>query len=339
MPTGAVALDTSQYVKVNVGFNTTVLQAHRDSVRIVVSELQPSINNTAFHLLGGDSPPLKLPFTDTNVWALAQSDRSSLISTELENPKTALVGAGGDWLTEVSKGNVPGHTAKITLAATVITTPNVVQNVWGDGGSTDYERPTVAETWEIISDSTEDRPSGTGAGFVLVISLDDDYVEQSQFVTMNGNTAAVTLTGTHFRPVSVIVIGPTGTANTNVGNITLRSSSGKIRNIVPVGQGSSRDAIYTVPAGKTILAMLQTWTFEKNDDGIVTIKNQGPLETDPKFSFGNFPGYQDKTQFRYQVKPLLGEKSDLIHFVESPNASAVCNVVMEFIEVDNEYIA
>lgn len=82
MPTSFITLDTTQYVRINVGYTSMILQAHNDSVRIVVSELKPAKSNIAFHTLGGGDAPLPLNIVNTNVWALATSDKSSLIVTE-----------------------------------------------------------------------------------------------------------------------------------------------------------------------------------------------------------------------------------------------------------------
>ena len=83
MPTRGVNLDTNKYVQVNTKFNPLVLQAHRDSVRIVVNELKPAKSNKIFHLLGGKDAPLHFNSIDTNVWALALTPESSLVVTEI----------------------------------------------------------------------------------------------------------------------------------------------------------------------------------------------------------------------------------------------------------------
>jgi len=90
MPTSIVALDNTQYVRINTGYNPLVLEAHRDSVRVVVSELKPARGNTAFHKLGGGDAPLSLPSIDTNVWVLAVTSKSILIVTELDPVHVAL---------------------------------------------------------------------------------------------------------------------------------------------------------------------------------------------------------------------------------------------------------
>jgi len=93
MPTVSVNLDTTQYVQVNSAFNPMVLQAHRDEVRITLSELKPAKSNTVFHILSGDDAPLHLNSIDTNVWALAITDKSSLIVSETE-PFPVVAGLG-----------------------------------------------------------------------------------------------------------------------------------------------------------------------------------------------------------------------------------------------------
>lgn len=82
MPTVSVALDQTQYVRINTALNPMLLQAPRDTVRITLSELKPSLNNTVYHTLGGQDEPLQFHSVDVNVWALSMSDRSSLIVTE-----------------------------------------------------------------------------------------------------------------------------------------------------------------------------------------------------------------------------------------------------------------
>ena len=96
MPTVKVALDESQYVRVNNTLNSVVLQSLRDTVRIVLSDAQPTPNNKVFHELGGKDSPLHLESPDTNIWALAMTDRSALITSELNPAKSALHDGNGN---------------------------------------------------------------------------------------------------------------------------------------------------------------------------------------------------------------------------------------------------
>lgn len=81
MTTGRANLDVTQYVKVADAGSSVLLQSHRDTVRIVFSELKPAKGNTAFHELGGEHNPLNIPYTDTSIWALAMTERSALTIT------------------------------------------------------------------------------------------------------------------------------------------------------------------------------------------------------------------------------------------------------------------
>ena len=104
MATSVVGINTDQYVRVNVGLNPLVLQAPRDSVHVVLSDLQPAVGNPVFHLIGGKDAPLKLDSIDTNVWALAMTDRSSLIVTE-----TTMVPVSVDNVVETSTQDAQYH--------------------------------------------------------------------------------------------------------------------------------------------------------------------------------------------------------------------------------------
>lgn len=82
MSTSEAVLNVDAYVRVNLGYNPITLQAHRDLVRIVFTADKPAKTNTAFHALTSDGPPLQMVSNDTNVWALATTEHSSLIVTE-----------------------------------------------------------------------------------------------------------------------------------------------------------------------------------------------------------------------------------------------------------------
>jgi hypothetical protein len=90
MATSSANLTTTDYVKVNSTLNPIVLQAHSDAVRIVISGVQPARGNAVFHILHGGSDPLHLGSLDTDVWALATSDESSLIVTELDQDRVSV---------------------------------------------------------------------------------------------------------------------------------------------------------------------------------------------------------------------------------------------------------
>lgn len=139
MPTVSVNLDTTQYVQVNSGFNPMVLQCHRDSVRITLSAAKPVLGNAVFHLLSGDDAPLKFDSIDTNVWALAITDKSSLIVSETEPVPTAIHDGLGNPISSLS-GAIDVHIADVHNVVinqyihqdTAVASTVAVQTVIGD---------------------------------------------------------------------------------------------------------------------------------------------------------------------------------------------------------------
>jgi hypothetical protein len=89
MPTARANLDTNQYVRVTSDPavpSSVMLQSHRDTVRIVFSDVKPAKGNSVFHELGGEHSVLNVAMTELGVWALATTDRSALTVTEQRVP-------------------------------------------------------------------------------------------------------------------------------------------------------------------------------------------------------------------------------------------------------------
>jgi len=94
MSTGRANLDVTQYVKVADSGVYLLLQSHRDTVRVVFSDIKPAKSNTTFHELGGNNEPLNIPYTETDVWVLAMTECSALTVTNFGSVvTTALPGA------------------------------------------------------------------------------------------------------------------------------------------------------------------------------------------------------------------------------------------------------
>lgn len=111
---------------------------------------------------------------------------------------------------------------------------------------------TAASALEILSASANDAAAGTGARTVLVITLDANYNEVVQVVTLNGVTP-VALTGTHLA-VNTVVVLTAGSGRTNAGDLTVRvPGPGSTQGFMLAGTSLMRAAFFTVPALKTLL--------------------------------------------------------------------------------------
>lgn len=89
MSTSRANLDVTQYVKVADSGVYLLLQSHRDTVRVVFSDIKPAKSNTTFHELGGNNEPLSIPYTETDVWVLAMTECSALTITTQPLPVIA----------------------------------------------------------------------------------------------------------------------------------------------------------------------------------------------------------------------------------------------------------
>lgn len=122
-----------------------------------------------------------------------------------------------------------------------------------------YQTPTTAQALEIVSDdNTNDVSDGDGARTVTVIGLDENWLEQTETVTLNGTTA-VDLANTYTR-IYRMFVSTSGTYGTASGSshdstITLRGDGGGatwavIDSTGGLGLGQSLISAYTIPAGK-----------------------------------------------------------------------------------------
>ncbi len=234
---------------------------------------------------------------------------------------------------EIAKGNVPGESI-VPLNARILSTAGTLtfDDLWSVGGLLSY--PTAAESWEIVSDSASDAAAGTGARTVTVNSLDANYVQQSQSVTMNGLTP-VALTGTHYRPRSIIVTAPAGTGLTNAGTITLRvAGAGAIRDSIIPSVSVSKSTHITVPAGKSYYLQRITPFVPKNEDGIVTLSFRTSDVGAPWLSTVYMSLYQAVASIPTSFERFT-EKTDIKFNVATTNAGADLSLAAIFISVDN----
>ena len=129
------------------------------------------------------------------------------------------------------------------------------EDIWTAGGTYTGFPLTGADTFTLVSDSAEDAAGGTGARTTRVFYLDanfnmfDDNGQPLYFdITMAGLTPVVTtVTGTRVYRVRALT---TGSANTSVGNITVKATTipTDVFAVMPPG-GASQLTNFTIPLG------------------------------------------------------------------------------------------
>lgn len=93
-------------------------------------------------------------------------------------------------------------------------------------------------------------PVGTGARTVHIHYLDSSYNPQTESITMNG-VAAVTTVATNILRINDVHVTTVGSAGAAVGNVTLTNVGATVVYArIDAGYNRSRNAVFTVPAGK-----------------------------------------------------------------------------------------
>jgi hypothetical protein len=173
----------------------------------------------------------------------------------VDNVSNMLRVSSQDYLYSIAEGSISGHTpfAKLGFNGDVGTNE---EDIWINGGI--YVFPDTPMQMELLSSSVEDDPTkadtsaGTGVWSVRVSYLDNTYAEQTEVVALNG-TGVVTTVATNILRVNALRAVTVGSTYKAVGTITIRNlADTPIYRQIGVGYTRGREAIYTVPLGKTL---------------------------------------------------------------------------------------
>jgi hypothetical protein len=127
----------------------------------------------------------------------------------------------------------------------------------------------------------------TGAQCWKVDYLDANYNTYTELGVFDGNATVATV-GTMWRINSFRVIA-TGTGNKPVGNLTLDNAGGIVYSYITLGFTRARNAMYTVPLGKTL--MVTSWTagyaYAQNSTHYCRIYTRANVEPNTGFNTGS----------------------------------------------------
>lgn len=172
---------------------------------------------------------------------------------------------GKDFLIEVNKGNVNGHSLVHKFGWTNQAT-TAHNHIWNNPtAGLDRIWPTVAETLDITSTDANDTIAGTGGRKVFIEGLDADFKEVTFEVEMAGLTPVIT-TGQTFIRVNRAYVTDSGTyGGTCIGTITVSgTASGNDYGFLEPFEAQTQNTQYTVPAGKTGYILKASMTVESN---------------------------------------------------------------------------
>ena len=332
MATGNVLLSTTEYVRINTGLNPILLQAHRDSVRIVFSDTKPVRSNVSFHLLGGEDAPLQIPALDVNAWALAMSDESSLTITETDSRATART-FSSDFILDISKGLIPGHKLiYVNSHAHTITTTSKL--IWPFPSQ--YEFGDVATSLWLSSTNNADTQS------VLVEWLDINYAQQTSVVTLTGQTPVEFAIGVGLRINKIRTILTTVSTLGDVYATRENNHSGGIPNdtsmIVSAYESKTQTsnlALFTVPADKTLFGLTGYFSAPKGRDNDFYWNARNPLAGIPDTLTNVVSVYQETVEIDFAMTPIPA-RTDAWFTSETTQASGRVSCRVVGILVDND---
>lgn len=187
--------------------------------------------------------------------------------------------------------------------------------VWGGTGL--YVYPTSATTAVATSSDSASDDGGT----VLITGLDQNYVQQSETITIGGSAS----TTTFLRVFSAKML-TANTGDANVGNITITVNAKTVA-YINAGYGSNLSAIYTVPANKKAWIVSASIGMSKQKEIEAKIISKGITNG----NVWNTIGYQTTFAvplYREFTMPIpVTEKSDIEVRVK---ADATCAVSASF---------
>ena len=156
-----------------------------------------------------------------------------------------------EFLIEIEKGNVPGHSTVHKFGHGDVGTTLVPITI-----SLKYETPTAAVALEFVSADADDNATGDGAREVTIVGIDANYDELTQVIATNGLTAVpipTPLLRVYRWWVSASGVYATTVLGSHEGALTIRvASAGATWSTIPLDplpQSQSEIGCYTVPDG------------------------------------------------------------------------------------------
>lgn len=164
------------------------------------------------------------------------------------------VGTSEPFELQVSRGQIPGHTPRnIFGTATAIGT--TFRTPWELANTAALPFLSAQSQLTLSSSSASDT-----AVSVLINGLDDNYLEVSEVVALNGTTGVTTTKEFRFINDLITVVGnAVGLVSANVGATTYAA--------IAAGYGRNQAAVYHVPAGHSFyLGRIDAFSASANND-------------------------------------------------------------------------
>ena len=126
----------------------------------------------------------------------------------------------------------------------------VTETIASFGGT--FTRLTTASTLSVVSTDANDINGGTGTNSIIIYGIDSNREAVIEVVTMNGVTPVTT--SNSYLGVNRLAIYLSGSGGVNAGTINVTATTGgSTQGQIPLGEGSSQQAIFFTQTGHTAL--------------------------------------------------------------------------------------
>lgn len=257
-------------------------------------------------------------------------------------------GTPNDFLIEVVKGNVPGHSIVYKFGSATVGTTLVPICA-----SLNYRTPTTAQALEFVSASANDTALGTGAREITLMGLDANWNEVVQTIATNGLTA-VDLPTNLVRLYRWYVSESGSYANQTVGShagvLTVRADGAgetwSTIGITPFPIGQSEIGAYTVPMGYRAYVFIQELQVDSTKT-VDAIFFQRKRANDIVAPFGAMRALANFVGISGSINPnthapqngftAIGEAADIGYMAKVTSATAHISVIFEILLIKDGY--
>lgn len=170
----------------------------------------------------------------------------------MHSPSLTIQGKNEPFELQVARGQIEGHKSLFKFGDNVDINGSL-ETIWSQGGL--YVYPTAAIQMKVSSSSTNDTALGSGARTVFVYGLDANYNEITETVTLDGQTAVLTVQSfLRVNRAFVVTAGNGGTAAGTVyvgDGIVTAGVPATVYAAIKLGENQTTMAVWTVPAKHT----------------------------------------------------------------------------------------
>jgi hypothetical protein len=247
---------------------------------------------------------------------------------------TTLVRSVGDPFNDINTELV-SYQKTVQKFGKSLTIGTTEQEVWP--GSSQFSYLTAASPLQVAAGGDPlDASAGNNARSITLEGLDDNFLEISETIELNGSVASVA-TSNLFCRLNRAYVEDVGTYNaTNAGEIIIQSTAGNIVAIINASAGQTQQAIYTVPTNYD--AYLLAFTVEVSEPISANVRmvqrQSADNSTPPVKAFrtvtevDDFTGYGTRV-FRAYPGPFPGG-TDLVWLATRSTGGSNARIVVNF---------